>query len=217
LEGKTIVPAIEFVNVSKKYSYLQALNSLSMKVEGGEHVAILGPNGAGKTTLIRMVATHIFPSRGVLKIHGQDAFKNSEDARRRVGFVAHKSFLYDELTIAENLVFYGRMFSVKSDFRELIELLNLKKWYKTATRNLSHGLRKRADIARALIHNPDILLLDELFAGLDEETRWLVIRYLRDQHEKTLLMSSHSVEWARQLCQREIFLEKGRLVRDCQF
>ncbi len=84
-------------------------------------------------------------------------------------------------------------------------------------KRLSHGLRKRADIARALIHNPDILLLDELFTGLDEETRRLIIDYFKNQQKKTLLISSHSLQWATKLCDRGIFLERGRLKIDEQF
>lgn len=180
-------------------------------------MAILGPNGAGKTTLMKIVATHIFPSSGIVKIYGRNAFKDGEDVRREIGFVAHESFLYDELTIEENLLFYAKVFSVSQDFDELIELLNLKKWYKAPVKQLSYGLRKRADIARALVHKPDLILLDELFAGLDGETRNLLVDYFKNQQEGTLLVSSHSVDWAKKLCRRGIFLDKGNLVQDTQF
>ncbi len=210
-------PAIEVVNVTKKYGYSRALDSVSLEINQGEHLAILGPNGAGKTTLIRVVATHIVPSGGILKIHGFDAFEKREDMRRRIGLVAHESFLYDELTIRENLDFYGRMFSTNQDVQKIIEFLHLRRWYGIQVKQLSHGLRKRADIARALIHDPDILLFDELFTGLDEETRSLVIDYLRRQRKRTLLISTHSTEWAQQVCDRGIFLERGKLIQDRRF
>lgn len=179
-------------------------------------MAILGPNGAGKTTLMKIVATHIFPSSGIVKVYGRNAFRDGENARRQIGFVAHESFLYDELTIEENLLFYAKAFSTNRDFDELIELLNLKRWYKAPVKHLSYGLRKRADIARALVHKPDLILLDELFAGLDEETRNLLVDYFKNQWEGTLLVSSHSVDWAKKLCRRGIFLDRGNLVQDTQ-
>ncbi len=166
---------------------------------------------------MRILATHVLPSSGVVKIHGRNAFKDGEIVRKRIGFVAHESFLYDELSVEENLRFYGRLFSVDQDDPELIDFLNLKSWRKVPVKQLSYGLRKRADIARALIHNPDLILLDELFAGLDEETRNFLVSYLKTLKGKTLLVSSHSVEWAKQLCKRSLFLEKGKLVQDTFF
>ena len=167
--------------------------------------------------MIKIIATHFFPSSGIVKIYGKNAFKDGENVRRRIGFAAHESFLYDELTVKENLLFYSKVFSVDQNFDELIELLNLKKWYKVPVKQLSYGLRKRADIARALVHNPNLVLLDELFAGLDEETRDLLVDYFKNEQEKTLLISSHAVDWAKQLCRRGIFLDKGKLVKDILF
>ncbi|MFQ5836376.1 MAG: ABC transporter ATP-binding protein [Candidatus Bathyarchaeia archaeon] len=209
--------AVEIIDVSKKYGYLWALKPLSIKIDSGESVAVLGPNGAGKTTLMKIMATHIFPSSGEVKIYGKNAFKNGENLRKRIGFVAHESFLYDELTVEENLRFYGRFFPANQDFYRIIEFLNLESWYEVPVKQLSYGLRKRADIVRALIHDPDLVLLDELFAGLDEETRSLLVDYFKNQGEKTLLVSSHSVDWAKRVCRRGVFLDKGKLVRDIQF
>lgn len=206
---------MEIVNVSKKYDPIWALKPFSIKIDEGESVAVLGPNGAGKSTLLKILATHVLPSSGIVKIYGRNAFKDGENARKRIGFVAHESFLYDELSVEENLRFYGRFFSVDQDnLREMIEFLNLKRWRKVPVKQLSYGLRKRVDIARALIHNPDLILLDELFAGLDEETRNFLVDYLKTLQRKTQLVSSHSVNWAKRLCRRSLFLDKGNLVRD---
>lgn len=214
-EDETITVAVEIVNISKKYGHIWALKPFSTKIDEGEYVAILGPNGAGKSTLIKILATHVLPSSGAVKIYGRNMSKDGENVRKRIGFVAHESFLYDELSIEENLRFYGKFFSVdQDDFREMIELLNLKSWSKVPVKQLSYGLRKRADIARALIHNPDLILLDELFAGLDEETRNFLVDYFKSLQGKTLLVSSHSVNWAKQLCKRSLFLDKGNLVQD---
>jgi ABC-type multidrug transport system ATPase subunit len=144
-------------------------------------------------------------------------FGNSGEIRKRVGFATHEDFLYDELTVEENLLFYARLFSVKQEnfhIQNQIEYLNLKRWYRVPVKRLSYGLRKRVDIVRALVHSPDLILLDELFAGLDEETCDLLVDYFRNQQEKTVLVSSHSIEWAKKLCDRGIFLDKGEIVQD---
>lgn len=213
-----MVAAVEVIEVSKKYGYLWALKSLTVRIDKGELVAFLGPNGAGKTTLMKIVATHVSPSSGTVKIFGQDAFKNGGQIRKRIGFVTHEGFLYDELTVEENLLFYARLFSVnQQNFDNIIEFLNLKRWCMVPVKRLSYGLRKRADIVRALVHNPDLILLDELFAGLDEETCSLLVDYFRNQQAKAVLVSSHSIEWAKKLCDRGILLDKGEIVQDTQF
>lgn len=210
--------AVEIIDVSRQYSYLWALKSVSLKIDQGESVALLGPNGAGKTTLMKIVATHISPSSGAVNIFGKNAFKNGEETRRRIGFAAHESFLYDELTVEENLQFYGKLFSASPENAQpIIESLNLKRWYRVQVNRLSHGLRKRADITRALIHNPDLVLLDELFEGLDEKTCNLLVDYFRNQQSKTVIISSHSIDWAKKLCDRGIFLDRGEIVQDSAF
>jgi ABC-type multidrug transport system ATPase subunit len=209
---------VEIKEVSKKYGYMWALKPISIKIEDGDSVAILGPNGAGKTTLIKILATHISPTRGKVKICGKEISEDKEKVKKKIGFVAHESFLYEELTIEENLSFYGKLFSVdKDDVVEVIKLLDLEKWYETPIKRLSYGLRKRADIARALIHNPELMLIDELFSGLDESTRNLMVDHFRNKWEKTVLISSHSLEWSKRLCRRGIFLEKGTLTNDVIF
>jgi len=213
-----LVAAVELIEVSKRYGYLWALNSISLKVDSGELVAFLGPNGAGKTTLMKIAATHTFPSSGNVKIFEQDAFKNGGQTRKRIGFVTHESFLYDELTVEENVRFYAKLFSVKQENpHNIIEFLSLKRWYRVPVKRLSYGLRKRADIVRALVHRPDLILLDELFAGLDEETCELLVDYFRNQQPKAVLVSSHSIEWAKKLCDRGIFLDKGEIAQDTRF
>ena len=213
-----MVAAVEVAEVSKKYGYLWALKSLTVRIDKGELVAFLGPNGAGKTTLMRIIATHVSPSSGIVKIFGQDAFKDGEQIRNRIGFVTHESYLYDELTIEENLLFYVRLFYVNQEnFHDVVEFLDLKRWYKVPVKRLSYGLRKRADIVRALVHSPDLILLDELFAGLDEETCNLLVDYFRNQRTKAVIVSSHSIEWAKKLCDRGVFLNKGEIVRDTRF
>lgn len=204
--------AVEIRGVSKRYGYLQALNSVSLNIATGDFMAFSGHNGAGKTTLLRIIATHISPTSGTVKIFGTDALENCE-IRREIGLVTHDSFLYDELTVRENLLFYAKLFDVKEEaFRDTIEFLGMNRWYNVQVKNLSHGLRKRADIVRALLHDPGLILLDEPFSGLDMNTCDLLVNYLKSQHGKTLLISSHSLEWTRKICDKGIVLERGKLV-----
>jgi ABC-type multidrug transport system ATPase subunit len=214
--------AVELIEVSKNYGYLQALKTVSLRIKAGEFVALSGHNGAGKTTLLKIIATHISPTSGTVKIFGNDAFKDGGgEIRNRIGLVTHASFLYDELTIRENLLFYAKLFLIKGEeeFIETIEFLGLKRWYNVPVKQLSHGLRKRADIVRALIHNPDLILLDEPFSGLDTRTCDLLVSYFKGHEEKgkTLLLSSHSLEWAKRICDKRITLDKGRIIEESSF
>jgi heme exporter protein A len=212
--------AVEIIEVSKRYGYLHALKSVSLEIEEGEFLAFSGPNGAGKTTLLKIIATHISPSSGRVKISGEDAFKNGGKIRRKIGLVTHESYLYDELTVRENLLFYAKLFSVEEkDFLDIIEFLGLKRWYNVQAKQLSHGLRKRADIVRALIHNPDLILLDEPFAGLDMKTCDILVSYFGSQKGKgkTLLISSHSLELAKKICEKGILLDKGKIIEEITY
>ena len=207
--------AVELIEVSKSYGYLQALKSVTVTIERGTFLAFLGHNGAGKTTLLKIIATHIAPSSGTVNIFGENALRNGGELRRKIGLVTHTSFLYDELTVRENLLFYAKLFSAEEkNFLDIVEFLGLKRWYNVPVKHLSHGLRKRADIVRALIHNPDLVLLDEPFTGLDTNTCDVLLRYFNSQKEQgiTLLISSHSIEWTKKLCEAGIVLEKGKIV-----
>jgi len=211
--------AVEIVEVSKSYGYLQALKSVSLEIKEGEFLAFSGPNGAGKTTLLKIIATHISPSSGTVKIFGDDALKDCE-IRRKIGLVTHESFLYDELSVRENLLFYAKLFSVKEEgFLDTIDFLGMNRWYNVQVKQLSHGLRKRADIVRALIHNPDLILLDEPFTGLDTKTCDLLVNYFKSQKGKgkTLLISSHSLEWTKKICDKRISLDNGEIVGKISF
>jgi ABC-type multidrug transport system ATPase subunit len=210
------VMTIEVIDVSKRYGDVYALKSVSLKMQKGECMALLGSNGAGKTTLLKIIATHTVPTAGVIKILGEDIFNNDGSIRRKIGLVTHDSYLYDELTIKENLQFYGQFFVGNGEAIPLdrIEFLGLMRWYNVPVKQLSYGLRKRADIGRALLHSPDVILFDEPFAGLDVNTCDLLVQYFKEQKEngKTLMLSSHSSEWIKKVCDREVVLKKGKIV-----
>ncbi|MFQ5712011.1 MAG: ABC transporter ATP-binding protein [Candidatus Geothermarchaeales archaeon] len=215
------LPVVQTIEVSKNFGFFPALKNISFEVRAGESLAVLGPNGSGKSTLLKIVAAHMRPSSGQVRVFGLNPVRNVRDIKRGVGYVAHGSFLYDELTVEENLRFYQKMFSANTrgrGFEGLLELLRLKGWMKTPVGSLSHGLRKRADIARALVHEPDLFLLDEPFSGLDEESRGVLIDYFSDRcGGATLLLSSHNVALARRVCHRGVFLDRGMVVRDVGF
>ncbi len=214
--------AVDVIGVSKRYGYLEVLRSVSLRIESGEFVALFGHNGAGKTTLLKLIATHIRPSTGTVKIFGEDAFRDS-GIRRKIGLVTHSSFLYDELTVRENLLFYARQFGVEEDnFLDTVEFLGMNRWYNVRVKQLSHGLRKRADIIRALIHEPNLILLDEPFTGLDSETCDVLVNYFRGQRQrgnekKTLLIASHSQEWVKKVCDKAISLHRGKVAGEFSF
>jgi len=233
--GENIKTAVQLEGVSKRFGYFFALKSISLSVKVGEFVALLGPNGAGKTTLIKIIATQMKPTAGTVKIFGEKAFQNSSktaELRHEIGLVAHESFLYDELTVRENLAFYAKLFSLNKArerfcgsyescessweemLSELVEFLNLGRWLDVKAKHLSYGLRKRADIARALIHRPSLVLLDEPFGGLDESSRELLAEYFKCFKGKTLILSSHSYEWAKRVCERGILLERGEVKQE---
>ncbi|MFZ2070359.1 MAG: ABC transporter ATP-binding protein [Halobacteriota archaeon] len=210
--------AVEICEVSKRYGYLQALNSVTLNIEAGAFLAFSGHNGAGKTTLLKIIATHISPTSGTVKIFGRDAFKDGGEIRREIGLVTHDNFLYGELTVRENLLFYARLFSVKERaFLDTIEFLGMNRWYNVRVKNLSHGLKKRADIVRALLHNPGLILLDEPFSGLDTNTCDLLVSYFKRQQGKTLLISSHSLEWTKKICDTGVLLDRGKLAGELSF
>jgi ABC-type multidrug transport system ATPase subunit len=210
--------AVQLQGVTKNYGLLPALRSIDLEVSLGESVAFLGPNGAGKSTLLKIVAGQISPSSGQVQVMGCDVQKNPEEVKSLVGLVGHRSFMYDELTVEENLRFYGKFFSASpEDFERVIEMTDMGKWRNAKARHLSFGLRKRADIARALLGNPRVLVLDELFSGLDVDASELLVRHLKSNRDVSILISSHSLDWAKRLCGRGVFLRNGRIERDVEF
>jgi ABC-type multidrug transport system ATPase subunit len=209
------MPAVELRNVHKSFGTIRALNDVSLKVERGEAVAFLGPNGAGKSTILKIVSAQLTPTSGDVKILGFDASKSPEKVKRNVGIVGHKSFMYDELTVQENLEFYGGFFNATpEDYERVIETTSMERWRDIKAGHLSFGLRKRSDIARALLGRPSILVLDEMFSGLDVEASGVLVKHLKAIEGQTLMVSSHSLERVRTLCERGVYLRGGSLDKD---
>jgi heme exporter protein A len=210
---------LELQDVSKYFGDLAALRAVRLRIEPGESVLLYGPNGAGKTTLLRTLAGLSRPSEGRALFDGRDLRQHSAALKARLGFVSHASFLYGELTARENLKFIGTLFGL-GDLEKRIEtalgLFDLGRRADEPVRGLSRGLLQRATLARAFLNDPDFLLLDEPFTGLDaNSTRKLehLLAGLPGQG-KTLVFSTHSFEQGAALARRLVALEAGRVRYD---
>jgi heme exporter protein A len=206
--------------LQKQFGAAPALDDVDLDLAPSERVLLLGPNGAGKSTLLRTVAGLIRPSGGSLLLFEQDPWRGDRMAiRRRVGLLSHQTFLYDHLTAAENLIFYGRLHGLRTtpaDARRSLDEVGLADRADDPVRTFSRGMQQRAAIARALLHSPDLLLLDEPFTGLDAAGRDALQRILRDRFGggRAFLMATHDLASALPLANRVVVLESGRVTID---
>jgi heme exporter protein A len=208
--------ALEVEHVSKRFGSTLALDDLAWTVDRGEAVALLGPNGAGKTTLLRLCATLLRPTQGTVRVLGLDPASQGTAVRRRIAVLGHESWLYSDLSTRENLRFYARLFGVAdapARVDALIERVGLGGWSHRPVGVLSRGLLQRAALARVLLHDPEVLLLDEPFTGLDLGARDWLCEVLRDAHHRgvTLVMSTHDVDHGLALCSAALILLRGRI------
>jgi heme exporter protein A len=210
---------IEVKNVTKRFGHKTALHRINLFLKKGDFLALLGPNGAGKTTLIQILSSLMRPTTGDLRIAGHDARKESEELRRIIGVVSHHTFLYDHLTADENLKFYGLMYDVKNlreRIEELLERVGLRDRRHERVHTFSRGMQQRLSIARAVLHDPSLLLLDEPYASLDREGVKIMKKILEGHRERglTTVMTSHDLERALELCNRVAILRSGVMVFD---
>jgi heme exporter protein A len=201
--------------LTKRFGPVTALNGLDLTVQQGEFVAILGPNGAGKTTLLRVLASLSRPTSGAVKIASFDLPDQAISARSLIGLVSHQPLLYGELTAEENLVFYSRLYGVeKTRIKEVLDLVGLARRKKDLVRTYSRGMTQRLAIARAILHQPSLLLLDEPHTGLDQEAGEILDNLLREvaAQGRTVVMASHDLVRAAGLASRLDILSKGKIV-----
>ena len=209
-------PAIEIKGLSKAFGRTQVLRNLDLEVPWGQVLTILGPNGSGKTTLIKVLATLTRPDEGEVRFAGADVSRLGQRTRRITGVVTHDPLLYDELTGYENLKFVCRMFGLdRTDDRiaSVAEELGVTARLGQKAGTLSHGLRKRFSIARALLHEPSILLMDEPDSGLDQEALAMLDAVITDRTHptRTVVMTTHNLERGLALGQRLVILAGGAI------
>ncbi len=209
-------PAIDVRGLRKSYGRAAVLRGLDLQVGWGETLAILGPNGSGKTTLIKALATLTRPDSGSVRVADLDVSRNGKRARAAIGVVTHDPMLYEQLTGLENLKLFGRMFDL-DDVEEraacAADRLGMASRLSQRVGTMSHGMRKRLSIARALLHDPPILLMDEPESGLDQEALVILERIVADRAAsgRTVVMTTHNLERGAALAQRAAILSRGRI------
>lgn len=205
---------IEAENLRKTFAWTPVLNGVSCRIGVGEVLSVFGPNGAGKTTFLRLLATLLKPSDGILRLFQRAP--HDPAVRRRLGFLGHDSFLYPDLTPIENLTFYGRAYGLsdlETRINTALEQIGLRDWGNTPVRTFSRGMEQRLALARALLHEPDLLLLDEPYTGLDSRgVTTLQTTLMRAKEQgKTVVLTTHDFALGLELCDRALILHRGRL------
>jgi heme exporter protein A len=210
---------IQFTSVEKRYGMRLALRGVSLEISAGECVALVGHNGSGKTTMLKIAAQLSRPSGGTITFYDQDAALSADAVKSRVGMVGHHTLVYDELTAAENLIFFAKLFSLPDPVKRAQEALapvGLANRADDMVRTFSRGMRQRMGIARALLASPGLLLLDEPAAGLDPEGQQWLGATLERLHASgcTILMSTHGRNETQASVTRAIRLESGKITHD---
>ena len=203
--------------VTKRFGKVLALRGIDLKLKRGRCLCIFGPNGAGKSTLLKIAATLTRPSTGSIFISGYDATREAEKIRPLLGVLSHRTFLYSQLTAYENLQFYGRMLGVRplaERIQTVIHAVGLEDHTRQLVRTYSRGMLQRLAIARAILHNPRLLLLDEPYTGLDQQAArrlQALLQQLRT-NEQTIVLSTHNLQRGLELCDDIAILYKGKIM-----
>jgi len=211
---------IEVDAVSKRFEATVAVDNVSLRVEKGELFGLLGPNGAGKSTLIKMMSGMMDPTSGLIKISGYNIRKNSMEVKELIGVIPQDIVLYDYMNAFENLAFFGKLYGLSG--KRLQERIGMMIGFtqldeKAAKRRISTysgGMKRRVNIAVALLHEPQVILMDEPTAGLDPQNRlalWDIIRTLHEQG-KTIVLTTHLMDEAEELCNRVAIMDKGKII-----
>ncbi len=209
--------ALEVHDLARAFGRVRAVSGVSFALDEGDVLAVFGPNGAGKTTLLRILAGLLKPERGEMRLGGVPFNRSEPSQRRRIGFISHQSLCYDGLTAAENLEFYARMYDLAAPrdvARAALERVGLAERAGSATITMSRGMLQRLAIARALLHDPDLVLLDEPFTGLDQRAAVALAAQLRRLREerRTVVLVTHNLEEGLELATHAAIQVRGRFV-----
>jgi heme exporter protein A len=210
---------IETLKLEKTFGYKQALKSTTLQIEAGQVVALAGPNGAGKSTLLRILAALSRPTRGRVAINGIEVPQGAMEARASIGYVGHQTLLYDELSIAENLRYYARLYGLEHVDARILEVakqVGIERRMNDAVRTLSRGYQQRVALARALLHRPKVYLYDEPWTGLDQSSSHVLTEIFERARVEgaAVLFSSHEFERSLAAAERALIMRNGRIIYD---
>lgn len=208
--------SIEVNNISKSYGTQKALNSISFSIQKGEIVGFLGPNGAGKSTLMKILTTYLLSDDGAALVNGHDVMTDAKAVQRSIGYLPEHNPLYLDLYVREYLAFNADVYQVpKSRIEEVIQLTGLSNESHKKIGQLSKGYRQRVGLANALLHNPDVLILDEPTTGLDPNQLMEIRNVIKNVgKDKTVFLSTHIMQEVEAICDRVIIIDKGQIVAD---
>ena len=213
------IPAVETIGLTRVYGSLTALDSLNLTINSGDLFGFIGSNGAGKTTTLRILATFLAPSAGTAKILGNDVIRYADKVRHIIGYMPDFFGVYKDMEVTEYLDFFGACYKIPTAQREktvidVLELVGLSEKRGAIIGALSRGMQQRLGLARVLIHDPKVLLLDEPASGLDPRARIEMMAILQELQRlgKTIIISSHILSELQTLCNRVAIIEKGRLI-----
>ena len=210
---------IDVSNIRKTFDTIDALRGISFNIPQGECYGLLGPNGAGKTTTISIMSTIVEPSEGAVRIAGYDLKKNPLECKKNIGVVTQEIALYNELSAYDNLLFWGGFYNVprpelKVRIDEIVNLLGLADRKNGKVKTYSGGMKRRVNIASALLHRPEILFMDEPTAGIDPQSRNLIFEVVEKLHKEgmTIVYTTHYMEEAERLCNRVGIIDNGEII-----
>ncbi len=209
---------IELKALTKRYGSFTAVNAIDLEVPKGELFGFVGPNGAGKTTTLRMIAGILLPTAGTVRIGGVDVARDPIAAKRVLGYIPDRPFIYEKLTGAEFLRFVGGLFNqnardIDRRSRELLTLFDLDEWRDELVESYSHGMRQKLIISSAFVHKPDVIVVDEPMVGLDPKAARILKDLFREYTRRghTIMMSTHTLEVAETMCDRIGIIQSGEI------
>jgi len=209
--------AIHVRDIKKNFGFIEAVRGVSFDLKKGEFLTLLGPNGAGKTTLLNILSSLTRPTSGAATVAGCSVLNGSPSMRKEIGVISHSSCLYGDLSAFENMLFYAKIYGLENPRDravEVIEEVGLKARLHDRVNTFSRGMLQRLSIARATIHNPSVLFLDEPYTGLDQHASSLFKDYLKSLHtqKRTVILTTHDIPLGLEMCDWVAILVRGQIV-----